>query len=118
MHDARDARRCFDLFGCSVLCADHVRPSSRPCSFSSISFLLPLPPRFPMNSLYTLGVRQTNSIQADLERLRNGDTSAALLGLHPLSWYPDLSHHDYALKVVAEDPLHNSNACLYDLRSI
>ncbi|THH00161.1 hypothetical protein EW026_g2329 [Hermanssonia centrifuga] len=33
-----------------------------------------------MNSLYTLGVRQTNSIQADLERLRNGDTSAALLG--------------------------------------
>ncbi|KAJ3554210.1 hypothetical protein NM688_g3228 [Phlebia brevispora] len=38
-----------------------------------------------MNSLYTLGVRQTNSIQADLERLRSGDTSAALLGLHPLS---------------------------------
>ncbi|KAH9832328.1 V-snare-domain-containing protein [Rhodofomes roseus] len=33
-----------------------------------------------MNSLYTLGVRQTNSIQADLERLRNGDKSAALLG--------------------------------------
>ncbi|GJE95860.1 V-snare-domain-containing protein [Phanerochaete sordida] len=33
-----------------------------------------------MNSLYTLGVRQTNSIQSDLERLRNGDTSAALLG--------------------------------------
>ncbi|CCM05018.1 uncharacterized protein FIBRA_07217 [Fibroporia radiculosa] len=34
-----------------------------------------------MNSLYTLGVRQTNSIQADLERLRSGDKSAALLGL-------------------------------------
>ncbi|KAH9911840.1 V-snare-domain-containing protein [Fomitopsis serialis] len=33
-----------------------------------------------MNSLYTLGVRQTNSIQADLERLRTGDKSAALLG--------------------------------------
>ncbi|OBZ67234.1 Protein transport protein bos1 [Grifola frondosa] len=33
-----------------------------------------------MNSLYTLGVRQTNSIQADLDRLRNGETSAALLG--------------------------------------
>ncbi|EPQ57618.1 V-snare-domain-containing protein [Gloeophyllum trabeum ATCC 11539] len=33
-----------------------------------------------MNSLYTLGVRQTNSIQADLERLRNGDSSASLLG--------------------------------------
>ncbi|KAH8078049.1 V-snare-domain-containing protein [Cristinia sonorae] len=33
-----------------------------------------------MNSLYTLGVRQTNSIQADLERLRNGDMSASLLG--------------------------------------
>ncbi|EPT04462.1 hypothetical protein FOMPIDRAFT_1113481 [Fomitopsis schrenkii] len=33
-----------------------------------------------MNSLYTLGVRQTNSIQADLERLRNGDKSAALQG--------------------------------------
>lgn len=39
-------------------------------------------PLFDMNSLYTLGVRQTNSIQADLERLRNGDTSASLLGLH------------------------------------
>lgn len=34
-----------------------------------------------MNSLYTLGVRQTNSIQADLERLRTGDPSASLLGL-------------------------------------
>ncbi|KAF8893970.1 golgi SNAP receptor complex member bos1 [Infundibulicybe gibba] len=33
-----------------------------------------------MNSLYTSGVRQTNSLQADLERLRNGDTSASLLG--------------------------------------
>ncbi|KAF8637986.1 hypothetical protein AX16_010618 [Volvariella volvacea WC 439] len=33
-----------------------------------------------MNSLYTSGVRQTNSIQADLERLRNGDHSASLLG--------------------------------------
>lgn len=34
-----------------------------------------------MNSLYTHGVRQTNSIQADLERLRTGDASASLLGL-------------------------------------
>jgi Golgi SNAP receptor complex protein 2 len=34
-----------------------------------------------MNSLYTLGVRQTNSIQADLERLRTGEASASLLGL-------------------------------------
>ncbi|KAH7905199.1 hypothetical protein BJ138DRAFT_1072965, partial [Hygrophoropsis aurantiaca] len=33
-----------------------------------------------MNSLYTLGVRQTNSLNADLERLRNGDSSASLLG--------------------------------------
>ncbi|KAI9507742.1 golgi SNAP receptor complex member bos1 [Russula earlei] len=33
-----------------------------------------------MNSLYTLGVRQSSSIQADLERLRSGDTSASLLG--------------------------------------
>src|ERR1700722_2104583 len=33
-----------------------------------------------MNSLYTLGVRQTNSLQADLERLRNGDNSTSLLG--------------------------------------
>ncbi|KAF8919776.1 hypothetical protein CPB85DRAFT_720328 [Mucidula mucida] len=33
-----------------------------------------------MNSLYTSGVRQTNSIQADLERLRNGDNSPSLLG--------------------------------------
>ena len=37
-----------------------------------------------MNSLYTLGVRQSSSIQADLERLRGGDASASLLGLsHP-----------------------------------
>jgi golgi SNAP receptor complex member 2 len=34
-----------------------------------------------MNSLYTLGVRQSSSIQADLERLRGGDTSASLQGL-------------------------------------
>jgi hypothetical protein len=34
-----------------------------------------------MNSLYTLGVRQSSSIQADLERMRGGDTSASLLGL-------------------------------------
>ncbi|KAG1737611.1 hypothetical protein EDB19DRAFT_1716862 [Suillus lakei] len=33
-----------------------------------------------MNSLYTHGVRQTNSLTADLERLRNGDNSASLLG--------------------------------------
>ncbi|THV02359.1 golgi SNAP receptor complex member bos1 [Dendrothele bispora CBS 962.96] len=33
-----------------------------------------------MNSLYTSGVRQTNSIQADLERLRNGDISPSLIG--------------------------------------
>ncbi|KAF8557582.1 V-snare-domain-containing protein [Imleria badia] len=33
-----------------------------------------------MNSLYTLGTRQTNSLSADLERLRNGDNSASLLG--------------------------------------
>ncbi|KAF5393468.1 hypothetical protein D9757_000678 [Collybiopsis confluens] len=33
-----------------------------------------------MNSLYTSGVRQTNSIHADLDRLRNGDNSASLLG--------------------------------------
>lgn len=33
-----------------------------------------------MNSLYTSGVRQTSSIQADLERLRNGDNSPALFG--------------------------------------
>ncbi|KAI6032943.1 snare region anchored in the vesicle membrane C-terminus-domain-containing protein [Pisolithus orientalis] len=33
-----------------------------------------------MNSLYTLGVRQTNSLTADLERLKNGDNSTSLLG--------------------------------------
>ncbi|KAF7321668.1 Protein transport protein BOS1 [Mycena kentingensis (nom. inval.)] len=33
-----------------------------------------------MNSLYTSGTRQVNSLQADLERLRSGDNSAALLG--------------------------------------
>lgn len=37
-----------------------------------------------MNSLYTQGVRQTNSIQADLERLRNGESSASLLGIFTL----------------------------------
>jgi len=33
-----------------------------------------------MNSLYTSAMRQTNSIQADLDRLRQGESSAALLG--------------------------------------
>ncbi|KAH6913955.1 synaptobrevin [Coprinopsis sp. MPI-PUGE-AT-0042] len=33
-----------------------------------------------MNSLYTAGVRQTSSLQGDLDKLRSGDTSAALLG--------------------------------------
>ncbi|KAF7306150.1 Protein transport protein BOS1 [Mycena chlorophos] len=33
-----------------------------------------------MNSLYTSGVRQVSSLQADLERLRNGENTAALLG--------------------------------------
>ncbi|KAG9009408.1 protein transport protein bos1 [Tulasnella sp. JGI-2019a] len=33
-----------------------------------------------MNSLYTLGVRQTSSIQADLDKLKAGDFSAALQG--------------------------------------
>ena len=47
-----------------------------------------------MNSLYTLGVRQTNSIQADLERLRTGDASASLLGLSaPASTFPFRSFH-------------------------
>jgi hypothetical protein len=49
-------------------------------------------PSVIMNSLYTLGVRQTSSIQADLERLRSGDASASLLGQpHPalrVSCYP------------------------------
>lgn len=35
-----------------------------------------------MNSLYTLGVRQTSSLQSDLERLKNGDNSASLLGAY------------------------------------
>jgi Golgi SNAP receptor complex protein 2 len=34
-----------------------------------------------MNSLYNAGVRQTSSLQTDLEKLRNGDTSPALLGM-------------------------------------
>jgi len=33
-----------------------------------------------MNSLYTLGVRQTSSIQADLERMKGGESSASLQG--------------------------------------
>ena len=35
-----------------------------------------------MQSLYTLGVRQTTAIQADLERLRAGDHSVSLLGIY------------------------------------
>ncbi|KAF9501606.1 hypothetical protein BDN71DRAFT_1439252 [Pleurotus eryngii] len=38
-----------------------------------------------MNSLYTLGVRQTSSLQSDLERLKNGDNSASLLGAYILT---------------------------------
>jgi len=33
-----------------------------------------------MNSLHTQGVRQTTSLQADLERMRDGDNSTALQG--------------------------------------
>ncbi|KZO93108.1 golgi SNAP receptor complex member bos1 [Calocera viscosa TUFC12733] len=33
-----------------------------------------------MNSLYTLGLRQTSSIQADLDKMRAGDTSSSLQG--------------------------------------
>ncbi|EJD52717.1 golgi SNAP receptor complex member bos1 [Auricularia subglabra TFB-10046 SS5] len=33
-----------------------------------------------MNSLYSLGVRQTTSLQADLDRMRDGDSSTALQG--------------------------------------
>ena len=38
-----------------------------------------------MQSLYTLGVRQTTAIQADLERLRGGDHSVSLLGIYLVS---------------------------------
>jgi len=38
-----------------------------------------------MNSLYNSGVRQTSSIQNDLERLRSGDHSASLLALGQIS---------------------------------
>jgi len=34
-----------------------------------------------MNSLYTLGVRQTSSIQEDLEKMRSGDLSTSLQGI-------------------------------------
>jgi len=33
-----------------------------------------------MNSLYTLGVRQTSSVQADLEKMKSGESSASLQG--------------------------------------
>ena len=36
--------------------------------------------RGEMNSLYSQGVRQTSSIQADLEKLQAGDSSVSLLG--------------------------------------
>ena len=42
-----------------------------------------------MNSLYTLGVRQTSSIQTDLERMRGGESSASLQGLQSSGYvYP------------------------------
>ena len=60
-------------------------PSPRPSlSWKPSTSSLFLLAKGPMNSLYTLGVRQTNSIQADLERLRTGDASASLLGLSPI----------------------------------
>jgi len=33
-----------------------------------------------MNSLYALGLRQTSSIQQDVDKIRAGDSSAALQG--------------------------------------
>lgn len=33
-----------------------------------------------MNSLYALGLRQTSSIQQDIDKIRAGDSSAALQG--------------------------------------
>jgi hypothetical protein len=55
-------------------------PSTQPLAHRTLSGQPKTGGRPAMNSLYTLGVRQTNSIQADLERLRNGDSSASLLG--------------------------------------
>ena len=62
---------------------DHVITGTASCSrMETHSHSTPQTTR-TMNSLYTLGVRQSSSIQADLERLRGGDTSASLLGLSP-----------------------------------
>ena len=33
-----------------------------------------------MNSLYALGLRQTSSIQQDIDKIRAGDSTAALQG--------------------------------------
>lgn len=41
---------------------------------------LTFPTLLTMNSLYTLGVRQTSSIKVDLEKMTAGDSSTALLG--------------------------------------
>ena len=49
-----------------------------------------------MNSLYTQGVRQTTSIQADLERMRSGEFTASLQGM--LSLFPhEYSSHENVL---------------------
>ena len=61
----------------------HVRPPTPGAHLVDLVLLRHIVPLFltpTMNSLYTSGVRQTSSIQADLERLKGGDTSAALLG--------------------------------------
>jgi golgi SNAP receptor complex member 2 len=49
-------------------------------------------PTTTMNSLYTIGVRQTNSLQSDLDRLRNGDTSASLIGASVLTFHPTIAN--------------------------
>ena len=61
-----------------------------------------------MNSLYPLGVRQTSSMQADLERLLGGDTSASLQGLsygYPCVWFLQLTLR--ALLGQGRYPLHS-----------
>ncbi len=65
-----------------------------------------------MNSLYTLGVRQSSAIQADLERLRGGDTSASLLGIFPslLSmsvWVPSAQSVRADIRLTCRDEPHN-----------
>jgi hypothetical protein len=60
-----------------------LRPASASPALVNVKHAHALTHSRTMNSLYTLGAWQSSSIQADLERMRGGNTSASLLCLTP-----------------------------------